>query len=119
VAPADPGGTSAASNEYAVGAQAYRAGRQGSKITPIYEGTNQIERMVMTHRLLKRRPATRFRRSATILAGHAVTGQIPCGADLGGGVLAICPVIPDPFPSFPDVAADWIATIGHGRLVSP
>jgi alkylation response protein AidB-like acyl-CoA dehydrogenase len=44
---------SAAANGYAVGAQADHVGHRGSKITQIYEGTNQIQRMVMARQLLK------------------------------------------------------------------
>jgi hypothetical protein len=35
------------------GAQADRVGHRGSKITQIYEGTNQIQRIVMARQLLK------------------------------------------------------------------
>ena len=43
----------AGTNRDAVGLHADRAVHRGSKTTQIYEGTNQIQRMVMARQLLK------------------------------------------------------------------
>ena len=66
-----------------------------AKITQIYEGTNQIHRMVMARQLLIG-VELRFFRPAELRIG-------PSDAEPGGPISCpVCPVSTDHFPSFPD-----------------